>query len=95
MVLFTSKEIFPNPLKIARLPYHETIARLVLLDWRSLYFNTHCGGQGNAVTVTLSQSVAVVFDQVDVKVDGAVENSHQMRELGDTLNERGKLNIQL
>jgi len=37
----------------------------------------------------------VVFDQVDVKVDGAVENSHQMRELGDTLNERGKLNIQL
>ena len=37
----------------------------------------------------------MILDEVNVKVDGAVEHSHQVRQLGDALDEGGKLYIKL
>ena len=37
----------------------------------------------------------MIFDQVNVKVDRAVEHRHQVRELSDALDESGELYIKL
>ena len=62
----------------------------------NIIFSTHCR-QSDAVTVSLSlsSSVAVILDQVNVKVDRAVEHRHQVRQLSDALDEGGKLYVKL
>ena len=62
----------------------------------NIIFSTHCR-QSDAVTVSLSlpRSVAVILDQVNVKVDRAVEYRHQVRQLSDALDEGGKLYVKL
>ena len=66
---------------------------------RSTYIDiicTHCcQSYGVTVALSLSHSIAVIFDQVNIKVDWAVKHRHQVRELSNALDERGKLYIKL
>ena len=74
------------------------LKRIILESYNKLkiILCTHCRqGDAVAVALSLSHSVVVIFDQVNVKVDRAVEHRHQVREFRNALDKRGKLYVEL